>query len=306
MMQKETILIIDDSSELRSVLENVLSFAGYGVVSAGSGQEGLGMAFTAQPDLIFVDLELPDTNGLRVLESLNEQGLNIPTIMITGYGSEGVAARALRLGVKDYLIKPFTAEEILSSVERALTESRLRREKERLTALIRGYAQHLRLVSAIGRSIVGGLDRDEVLRRIVAAGLFITRADAGLLLLAEEGSGGFRVAVAEGQARGAGQSLPGTGDKRLCSVSGRGVAVRLQESGDAEVELQTGDRVRSVLQVPLQGMNRAWGILSMDRRTTDAPFSEYDEQLLTILADYAALVLERNQRMAERATSHGR
>lgn len=303
-MQKETILIIDDSAELRSVLENVLSFAGYGVVSAGSGQEGLELACTAQPDLIFVDLELPDTNGLRVLESLNERGLNIPTIMITGYGSEGVAARALRLGVKDYLIKPFTAEEILSSVERALTESRLRRETERLAALIRGYAQHFRLVSAIGRSVVGGLNRDEVLKRVVAVGLFITRAEAGLLLLAEEGSGGFRVAVAEGQARGAGQLLPLVGDRRLCSVSTQGVAVRLQGAGDAEVELQTGDRVRSVVQVPLLGSDRTWGILSMDRRTMDLPFSEYDEQLLTILADYAVLALERDRRVANRDASH--
>lgn len=305
-MQKEIILIIDDSTELRSVLENVLSFAGFGVVSAGSGQEGLDLACTAQPDLIFVDLELPDTNGLRVLESLNERGLNIPTIMITGYGSEGVAARALRLGVKDYLIKPFTAEEILSSVERALTESRLRREKERMAALIRGYAQHFRLVSVIGRSVVEGLGRDEVLKRVVAAGLFITRAEAGLLLLAEEGSGGFRVAVAEGQARGAGQFLPLTGDRRLCAVSTQGVAVRLQAVGDTEVELQTGDRVRSVVQVPLQGSDRTWGVLSMDRRTLDLPFSEYDEQLLTILADYAVLALERDRRLANRGASRGR
>ena len=109
-MAGETVLVIDDSAELRSVLETILPYGGYQVFLASNGAEGLRLIRQQNPDLIMVDLELPDTNGLKILEQLNEQGVSIPTIMMTGYGSEGVAARALRLGVRDYLIKPFTTE----------------------------------------------------------------------------------------------------------------------------------------------------------------------------------------------------
>jgi two-component system NtrC family sensor kinase len=291
-MARETVLIIDDSAELRSVLENILSFDSYQVLSASTGQEGLDLVLQGHPDLILIDLELPDTNGLKVLEKLNEQGLTIPTIMMTGYGSEGVAARALRLGVRDYLIKPFTAEEVLSSVERALAESRLRQEKDQLAAFVDGYARHIRLVSAVGRSVTAGLALDEALQHIVATGLFITRAEAGFSLLLDEQSQTLRVMAAVGQAQPATEHfLPLSGDERLRPVLQERVAVRIRASDASTIELQTGDRVRAVLQVALQGQNRSLGLLSVDRRTTNTPFSKYDEQILMILADYVTLGL---------------
>jgi two-component system NtrC family sensor kinase len=291
-MAKETVLIIDDSAELRSVLENVLSFGSYKVLSASTGQEGFGLVQQEQPDLIMVDLELPDTNGLKVLEKLNEHGLTIPTIMMTGYGSEGVAARALRLGVRDYLVKPFTTDEVLSSVERALAESRLRREKVQLTAFVNGYLRHIQMVSTIGRSLTAGLALDEALRRIVATGMSVTRAEDGFLLLVDEQSRVLRVTVAEGRAEHPPERFAQlSGDQRLRPVLQQGVAVRLLSSDAKTIELQTGDQVRAVLQVPLLAPDRALGLLSVDRPTTNTPFSKYDEQILMILADYALLGL---------------
>jgi DNA-binding response OmpR family regulator len=291
-MATETVLIIDDSAELRSVLENVLSFGKYKVLSASTGQEGLGLVLQGHPDLIMVDLELPDTNGLKVLEKLNEHGLTIPTIMMTGYGSEGVAARALRLGVRDYLVKPFTTDEVLSSVERALAESRLRREKDQLAAFVNGYLRHIQMVSTIGRSVTAGLALDEALRRIVTTGIFVTRAEDGFLLLVDEQLRALRVTVAEGRAERTPECfLPLSGDNRLRPVLQQAVAVRVHSSDAKTIELQTGDRVRAALQVPLLGPNRALGLLSVDRPTTNTPFNKYDEQILMILADYAVLSL---------------
>ena len=291
-MAREKVLIIDDSAELRSVLENILSFGNYSVLSASTGQEGLGLILDGHPDLILVDLELPDTNGLKVLEKLKEHGLAIPTIMMTGYGSEGVAARALRLGVRDYLIKPFTTEEVLSSVERVLTESRLRREKDQLAVLVNGYVRHIQLISAVGRSVTTGSGLNEALQRIVAAGLFITRAEAGFLLLVDESAQALRLMAAEGKMkRGPECLLPLSGDERLRPALQQGAAVRLHSRDDSTIELQTGDRVRAVLQVPLQGQNRSSGLLSVDRRQTNTPFGKYDEHILMILADYAVLGL---------------
>jgi CheY-like chemotaxis protein len=301
-MAGETVLIIDDSAELRSVLRTILSFGGYLVLDAGTGEEGLALVAEAHPDLIMIDLELPDTNGLRILEVLNERGLTTPTTMMTGYGSEGVAARALRLGVRDYLIKPFTTEEVLSSVDRALAESRLRQEKDRLARLLNGYVRHTKLIAAVGRSIASGLGQDETLQRIVEAGLFAVRAEGGVLLWRDESSEGLRVVVSAGKSRPCREAiLAAAGDECLHPVLEQGAVVRLQSDNADGVQLQTGEKVRAALQVPLVGPEGVLGLLSMDRRSAEKPFSEYDEQILQILADYAAmsLVQERQNRLAE-------
>jgi CheY-like chemotaxis protein len=291
-MAGETVLIIDDSAELRSVLETILPFGGYSVLCAATGEAGLALASEQRPDLIMVDLELPDTNGLRILEELNAWGLTVPTIMMTGYGSEGVAARALRLGVRDYLIKPFTTDEVLDSVERALNESRLEQETERLVTLVSGYARHLRLLGAIGRSVTAGLDPSEALQRIAGAGLYITRAEAAFLLLREDSSDELQIISAEGKTEtlSSGTGTP-LGDKRLRHVLESGQAVRLDSSSSPAIQLQTGTSTEAVLQVPLKGPSRLLGLLSVDRRATQTPFNEYDEQILEILADFAVLVL---------------
>lgn len=295
-MASETILIIDDSAELRSVLQTILSFGGYRVLDASTGEEGLALVAKAHPDLIMIDLELPDTNGLKILEVLNERGLTTPTTMMTGYGSEGVAARALRLGVRDYLIKPFTTEEVLSSVDRALAESRLRQEKDRLATLLNGYVRHTKLIAAVGRSITSGLGRDETLQRIVEAGLFAVRAEGGALLWRDESTQGLRVVVTAGKTRPCQEPiLPSAGDECLHPVLEQGVVVRLQSDDADGVQLQTGERVRAVLQVPLVGPEGVLGLLLMDRRSVEKPFSEYDEQILQILADYAAMALGRGR-----------
>ncbi len=295
-MAGEKVLVIDDSEELRSLLEVILPFGGYEAFSVGSGEEGLELVPMVRPDAILIDLELPDTTGLKVLEELNRLGFTVPTIMMTGYGSEGSAARALRLGVKDYLIKPFTTEEVLSSIERALSESRLRREKEHQAALLSDYARRFKLVSAVGRSMLQGLDLPQILQRIVDAAQLATRADVGLLLLQDETSKDVSVAAAHGLESGTeeGLSLEG-GDERLASVWQEGIAVRLHWLDGSDIRLQTGDRVSAVCQAPLRVGDQVRGLLTVDRRNRGSAFSQLDEQTLIIFADYASLVMERER-----------
>ncbi len=295
-MAGETILVIDDSAELRSVLETILPYAGYEVFLASSGAEGLRLVQQKQPDLIMIDLELPDTNGLKILEMLNEQGLSIPTIMMTGYGSEGVAARALRLGVRDYLIKPFTTEEVLSSVERALVESRLRREQARLKAALASHARHLKLIATVGRSLTAGPDPGEAWQRIAGSAAYVTHAETALLFLLGKKGTVLHLVGAEGQTQPVPTTVPPTaGDRRLQAVLERGTPVMLNSTDDSPIVLQTGETVRSVLQVPLLHRGHAVGILSVARRHKGTAFTEYDQQLLTILAGYAILILEQQR-----------
>jgi len=115
------ILIIEDRRDnIVFIANNILKPQGHEVITAMDGQTGLKKAQEEKPNLIITDLKLPRMGGLEVLEQLNEQGFNIPAIVMTFHGTEDTAMRALRLGARDYLIKPFTIEEMQAALDRAL------------------------------------------------------------------------------------------------------------------------------------------------------------------------------------------
>ncbi len=133
-MANETILVVDDSLEIVQFLKQyVLLPAGYTVLTASDGQNGLDTAVAQNPDLIMLDMSMPRMNGLQMLVALRQSACKAPVIFMTLHGSESIAVEVFRLGVKDYLVKPFTVDEVKSSIDRALQETRLAREKEDLT-----------------------------------------------------------------------------------------------------------------------------------------------------------------------------
>jgi CheY-like chemotaxis protein len=179
-MAGETVLIVDDSIAIASLLANeILPHAGYRTAVTLSGREGLQVARKSRPDLILCDLEMPDMNGLEVLRSLRAEGHNIPSVMMTAFGSEAIAAQALRIGVKDYIIKPFTTEEILAAVDNALAESRLRLELDRVTSSLKDHQQRLAVLKALSQAVSSGLGPEALMGRIVLAAVYSQGAQGG-------------------------------------------------------------------------------------------------------------------------------
>ena len=130
---KERVLIVDDSPEIRNFLaEYILKPRGFEVLTATNGLEGLTLAVSKKPQLMIVDIQMPRLNGLDLLQRLRDRGLDIPAILMTGHGSEAVAVTAFRLGVRDYMIKPFDMEEMERAIDRALREGRLKQERDAL------------------------------------------------------------------------------------------------------------------------------------------------------------------------------
>lgn len=146
-MAGERVLVVDDSLVYRDLLVNhVLKPGGYEPLIANDGETGLRIAQQEVPDLIIMDMQMPGMTGIQVLEALHEAGNEIPIIMMTLHGSEDLAVRAFRLGVKDYVIKPFDIEEMLTAMDKALTEVRLRRERDALTQTLRVERRQLEAV----------------------------------------------------------------------------------------------------------------------------------------------------------------
>ncbi|MBE2199006.1 MAG: response regulator [Anaerolinea sp.] len=130
-MANETILVIDDNVELSELLHtHVLGPLGYTVLRAADGEKGLALVSTHNPDLIILDMHMPRLDGLGVLQALHDADNKIPVIFVTISGSERLAIEAFRLGVRDYLIKPFSFLQVCETVDIALKTVRLAREKE--------------------------------------------------------------------------------------------------------------------------------------------------------------------------------
>ena len=130
------VLVIDDEKNIRALLAKVLAQDQVEVYSAGTGAEGMQMADEHEPDLVLLDLRLPDTSGLEVLRALKTRHPEAIVIMMTAFGQVESAVEAMKSGATDYLEKPFDRlEKLRMAVGRALEESRSRREMHRLRGL---------------------------------------------------------------------------------------------------------------------------------------------------------------------------
>ena len=114
-----TVLLIEDERKLRDLVRSYLERAGFTVLSTGSGAEALSLAASASPDLVVLDLGLPDIPGETVASELRAEG-SVPVLMLTAKSSEEDRIRGLELGADDYVTKPFSPRELVLRVQAIL------------------------------------------------------------------------------------------------------------------------------------------------------------------------------------------
>ena len=115
-----TILLAEDERKLRDLVRSYLERAGFTVVSTGSGAEALSLATSAAPDLLILDLGLPDVAGETVAGELRAAGNGPPILMLTAKSAEEDRVRGLELGADDYVTKPFSPRELVLRVQAIL------------------------------------------------------------------------------------------------------------------------------------------------------------------------------------------
>src|SRR5262245_37959442 len=119
-MPKETILVVDDERLVRWSLQQKLEQWGYHVALAEDGATALGRAQIDNPDLITLDMKLPDMTGLELLAELRTRHCHSPVIMITAFGVVDDAVRSLKLGAYDFIEKPINFEKLENAIRNAL------------------------------------------------------------------------------------------------------------------------------------------------------------------------------------------
>lgn len=294
----ERVLVIDDSQEIRDFLsEYILQPKGFEVLSASNGLMGLEMAIAKEPDLMIVDQQMPRLTGLEVLEKLKERGVEIPAILATAHGSEETAVAAFRLGIRDYVIKPFDADEISESVDRALRESRLKRERDQLVqqlmesnSQLQRRAQELNVLYGVGKSVASSLDLEEVLHRVVEAAVYVVGAEEGSLMLLDEEQGELYTRASKNL-----DSKAQTMRKRVNdSLAGKVLQTKraIAIGNDSQWKrTHTALLVKSLIYVPLILQNKPIGVLGVTNRLKETSFDSNDTRALSALGGYATIAI---------------
>jgi DNA-binding response OmpR family regulator/putative methionine-R-sulfoxide reductase with GAF domain len=300
-MSNECILVIDDSREIvKHLTEMVLPSFGYRTTHAYDGASGLKLIQETEPDLVMLDFNLPKMTGLDVLHKMAQESLKVPVILMTGYGSELSAIEAFRLGAKDYLIKPFTADEIVETIDRALVETRLLHDKANMAEQIRRLKvemsrqnNEMRTLSNIGKAITSLSSVDEVLQRVLEAATYLTNSEESTIWLPDDEGKHLRPYDRQTSFLSNRQApvLPLT-DSTAGQVMQSGRPLRQSAMSGQKMKVKTGYLARAVLYVPLQLRGITLGVLGVSNRTAYRAFSKQDEFLLSFLADYAAISLE--------------
>lgn len=128
------LLIVDDDEAVLGSLSEYFERLGYEVVRAPTGRQGIAGFQQQKPDVVVLDLKLPDVDGLQVLEAIRPAGAMV--VLLTGYGDIPTAVRAMQLGAENFLTKPVDLPHLVAVVERAIEKADLRRENRRLRELV--------------------------------------------------------------------------------------------------------------------------------------------------------------------------
>ena len=294
----ERVLIIDDSQEIRDFLcEYILQPKGFEVLQASNGLMGLEMAIAKEPDLMIVDQQMPRLTGLEVLEKLRERGIEIPAILATAHGSEETAVAAFRLGIRDYVIKPFDADEISDSVDRALRESRLQRERDQLVqqlmesnSQLQRRAQELNVLYGVGKSVASSLDLEEVLHRVVEAAVYVVGAEEGSLMLLDEEQGELYIRASKNLDSKAQSMRKRVNDSLAGKVLQTKRAIAIGNDSQWK-RTHTALLVKSLIYVPLILQNKPIGVLGVTNRLKETSFDSNDTRALSALGGYATIAI---------------
>jgi two-component system nitrogen regulation response regulator NtrX len=174
-MSKKTILIVDDEAGIRESLTGIFEDEGYEVLASPTAENALSLLKERVPDIIFLDVWLPEMDGLEALSRINEMERDIPVVIISGHGNIELAIKATRLGAYDFLEKPLSLDKVLIVAQRALERRKLEIENRTLRA-------------DLGKKwrLIGDSEKMRALKQQIE---MASQSSARVLILGESGTG---------------------------------------------------------------------------------------------------------------------
>ncbi len=179
----QRILVIDDEENMRHMLSVLLQRENFQVSLASNGRQGIDIIRRRQFDVVLCDVKMPEMNGLEYLTTLRGQGINVPVVMMSAFGTVELAVEAMKQGADDFITKPFQGEEVILILEKVLNQQSLKEENESLR-------KRLREVTGDSDNAFAALKGEsESLCRIIMQADKIARYKTTVLVTGESGTG---------------------------------------------------------------------------------------------------------------------
>jgi DNA-binding NtrC family response regulator len=178
MNETKTILLVDDDESLRRVVEYNLREDGYAVVTAADGRIGMERFQETNVDLVLTDVRMPEMDGVELMTRLKAMSPDLPVIVLTAHGTIDSAVEAMKVGAFDYLTKPFTRDQLMAAVRKALELGALASENRQLRQFVR---ERFSFASMIGGS--------RAIRAVTDTASRVAVSDTTVLLEGESGTG---------------------------------------------------------------------------------------------------------------------
>lgn len=287
-MAGEKILVVDDEEMIRELCTHILSQEGYRVTTAKDAEQALSELSMNDVDMMITDIKMPGMDGLELFERVRGMNQDIVTVFITGHGTLDTTIESLMRGVEGFVLKPFTQEELVNTVERAMNRARLQKENIRLKALIP--------VFEISKLLITEVDLPHLFKIITDVLVQEFAVDRLSLMLIDDSTGDLVIRASHG--------LPPTLSATARRRQGEGVAgivfktkkpliISNGRHQDEEVMkvLNREDMPLSSMSVPLIGRDKAFGVLNVSRHT-GVPFTTSDLQIMLILASQVVTAME--------------
>ncbi|MFQ5949481.1 MAG: response regulator, partial [Nitrospiria bacterium] len=184
-MANERILVVDDEPHIRFLCEEILTRHGYLPTSTQNARAALDAASNKSFDLLMTDISMPDMDGLQLLRSIREHQADLPAIIITGRGRLDDAIRSLRMGAQGFILKPFTQQVLLQSIQETLAKTYLTKENLRLKLLMPLFE--------ISQDLLMETNPTALFEQIVRVASMETKSDQAVLLAKDDRTSTFEI-----------------------------------------------------------------------------------------------------------------
>ncbi len=287
-MAGEKILVVDDEEMIRDLCSHILEAEGYGVSALPNGEAALEELVRNPADLLITDIKMPGMDGLELFERVKQMNQDVVTVFITGHGTLDTAIESLMRGVEGFVLKPFTQEELLNAVDRAITRSRLQKENIRLKALIPLFE--------ISKLLVSEIDLAHLFRIITEVLVQEFSVERVSLMLADDASGSLMIRASHGLSTDIATQASrksGEGVSGLVLRDRKPLIITKGKHPDPAVmaALNRDDMPLSSMSVPLIGRNKVLGVLNVTK-FKDPPFTTSDLQIVSVLASQVVAAME--------------
>ncbi|MFZ0532170.1 MAG: ATP-binding protein [Anaerolineales bacterium] len=300
--QKERVLLIESDPQISHLIaKQALQPLGYHVEVIESANSVIQEVGKIAPDVIIINLNLPEMNGKDLLVALVSQGINVPIIVIATKGQETDILQAFRLGAVDFLICPIRETEVINVIENTLNKQRARYDlevyahqldhnKEVIARQVGDFSEIFSLTKLVSLNV----NQQYLYDKIASKAVLVSEADSAWILSFDAKQKNFilRTCLNASEEMVSKLNLPyEDGLSSLITVSGQVVSIH----GEALKRYSNPALMESALLVPIKCKDEITGILAVARKTPQ-PFNNSQQAMLELVAEYASILLENSRR----------